>query len=93
MVFLEQEGIQGEPEELAAHAEPPKDPQKGPETPHHRQPPEAQRHGRQADPGENPGRIAVADNAHGKGHQDGVEAEDGVEDPIWPPVNWRPPFI
>ena len=81
MVFLEQQGIQGEPEELAAQAEGQKDRQEGPETAYHRQPPEAGRGRRQADPGKNPGRVTVADHADGKGHQDGVQAEDRVEDP------------
>ena len=47
---------------------------------------------RQAEPGENPGRVTVADDAHGEGHQDGVEAEDRVEDPDLGPGELEAPL-
>ena len=92
VVFLEQQRIQGEPEELDAQAEAPKDRQEWPETPHRRQAPEAGRGRRQAHPGENPGRVTVADNPHGEGYQDGVQTEDGVEEPDLAPGEMETPL-
>ncbi len=80
-VFLEQKRIQREPEELDAQAEAPKDRQEGPEVLHRRQAPETGRGRRQARPGENPGRVTVADHPNGERHQDGVQAQDGEEEP------------
>lgn len=81
LVFLEQEGIKREPEELDTQAETPKDGQEGPKASHQRQPPEAGRGCYYANPGKNASGITVANDPHGEGHQDGVQAEDGVEEP------------
>ena len=92
VVFLEQQRIQGDSEELDAQAESPKDRQERPKAPHRRQPPEAGRGRRQAHPGENPGRVTVADNPHGEGYQDGVQAKDGVEEPDLAPGEMETPL-
>ena len=91
-VFLEQQRIQREPEELDAQAEAPKDRQEKPKAPHRRQAPEAGRGRGQAYPGENPGRVTVADNPHGEGYQDGVQAQDRVKDPDLAPGEVEAPL-
>ena len=79
-ILFKQQDVQGLAKERQAQAEAPKDRQKGPEALRAGHPPEADRGARQAQTGEDPGRITVADHPHGKGHQDGVQVEDGVEE-------------
>ena len=78
-ILFKQQDVQGLAKERQAQAEAPKDRQKGPETIGAGHPPKADGGARQAQTGEDPGRITVADHPHGKGHQDGVQVEDGVE--------------